>query len=494
MQRTFTVVLRNRPGALVDATSVFAARNANVETLSVLPTAEPGVSQMRIVAAVESNQVEGLLADLAARPRVLSAREVAPLAAAPRRHDAQEGGPVTLADIEAAMARIRDSIPITPLVYSEKLSQLTGARVFLKLENLQMTGSFKERGALNRILNLTEEEASRGLIAASAGNHAQAVAYHATRRGIRSQIVMPLGAPITKVSATQAYGAEVVLHGASFDEAYAEALRRAEEQHLVFVSAFDDLHIIAGQGTLGLEMLEQQPALDAIIGPVGGGGLMGGIARAAKAVNPGVRIIGVEAARVPSMHAALRQGSPVTVTPQPTLADGIAVRTAGVYTLPLVRDYVDEMALVEDEEIANAILQLLEREKILAEGAGAAALAALLHHKVDLAGKKVGVLVCGGNIDVSMLSRIIERGLVKDQRLLRLRFHIPDHPGSLRGILEVVAAQRANVIEVVHDRAYFGVNLGDTVIDLQVETRGPSHAAALEAALSSAGYRFECVQ
>jgi threonine dehydratase len=491
LQRTFTVLLRNRPGALVDATSVFATREANVESLSVSPTAEPGVSQMRIVANVDSSQVEALLADLAARPRVLNAREVAdPVVPRPATTGT---GPVSLSDIELAMGRIRDAIPITPLVYSEKLSKLTGASLFLKLENMQMTGSFKERGALNRILHLTEEEARRGLIAASAGNHAQAVAYHATRHGIRSQIVMPISAPIVKVSATSGYGAEVVLHGNSFDEAYAEAVRRSKEMGMVFVPAFDDVHIIAGQGTLGLEILEQMPSLDAIIGPVGGGGLLGGIALAAKSINPAVRIIGVEASRVPSMHVALQKGAPEIVPPRATLADGIAVRTAGEFTLPLFRKYVDEMALVEEEEIANAILQLLEREKILAEGAGAAALAAILYNKVDLKGKKVAVLVCGGNIDVTMLSRIIERGLVKDERLLRLRFHVPDHPGSLRGILEVVAANRANVVEVSHDRAYFGVTLGDTVIDLEVETRGASHATTLEEALAKAGYRFEAI-
>ncbi len=402
--------------------------------------------------------------------------------------------PIELADIQRAMGRIRKSIPITPLVYSAILSKLTGNEIFLKLENLQMTGSFKERGALNRILLMTPDEQRRGVIAASAGNHAQAVAYHATQRGIRSQIVMPITTPIVKAMRTQEYGAEVILHGSSFDEALAEAYRRRDAEDLMFLHAFNDREVIAGQGTLGIEMLEQVPDLDAIVAPIGGGGLLGGIAVAAKAIKPEIRMIGVEAARVPSMLEAVREGKPVTVPAAATIADGIAVRRAGEWTLPLIQKYVDELVTVEEEEIASAILLLLEREKTLAEGSGAAAIAALLNFRTELKGKQVGVLVCGGNIDVSMLSRIIERGMVRQGRLVRMRFEVADHPGSLQGICAVLAANRANVVELIHDRSHYGVGLGNTSIDITFETRGGSHVEELEQALDAAGYRHSRVQ
>ncbi len=402
--------------------------------------------------------------------------------------------PITLADIQRAMQRIRTAIPITPLVYSAILSKMTGNEIFLKLENLQMTGSFKERGALNRILTMTPDEQRRGVIAASAGNHAQAVAYHATKHGIRSQIVMPITTPIVKALRTQEYGAEVILHGASFDEAVTEAFRRRESEDLMFLHAFNDREVIAGQGTLGIEILDQMPDLDAMIAPIGGGGLLGGIAVAAKAIKPGIKMIGVEAARVPSMHEAIREGKPVTVPAAATIADGIAVRRAGEWTLPLIQKYVDELVKVDEEEIANAILLLLEREKTLAEGSGAAAIAALLNHRTKLKGKRVAVLVCGGNIDVSMLSRIIERGMVQQGRLVRMRFEVADHPGSLQGICAVLAANRANVVELVHDRAHYGVGLGNTGIDITFETRGGDHVAELGKALTAAGYRHTRVQ
>ncbi|MGJ5819104.1 threonine ammonia-lyase [Paludibaculum fermentans] len=401
---------------------------------------------------------------------------------------------IGLVDIQKAMARIRESIRLSPLVHSESLSTLSGNELYLKLENLQRTGSFKERGALNKILTLTDVEKSRGVIAASAGNHAQAVAYHATARGIRSRICMPLATPLVKVSATRGYGAEVVLHGRNYDEAYQEAVRQCEAEGLTFLHPFDDEAVIAGQGTLGLEMLAQNPALDVIIAPAGGGGLLGGLACAVKEINPRIEIVGVEAARLPSMAAALHASGPVTVDAATTIADGIAVRRVGELTLPLVRKYVDSMVVVEEEEIANAILLLLEREKTLAEGAGAAALAAVLQHKTAYKGKRIGLLVCGGNIDVTLLSRIIERGLVKDGRLVRLRIHLTDHPGALRRLCEVIEEQKANIVETMHDRAYYGVNLGDTVIDVTMETRGTSHIQELMAALSTAGYVHERVQ
>lgn len=401
---------------------------------------------------------------------------------------------VTLSLIQAAMGRIRESIRLSPLVHSEALSASANNEIYLKLENLQRTGSFKERGALNRILTLTPEESRRGVIAASAGNHAQAVAYHAATRGLAAQIVMPLATPLVKVSATRGYGAEVVLHGRNYDEAYQEAVLRCENHTLTFLHPFDDDQVIAGQGTLGLEMLAQNPALDVIIAPIGGGGLLGGLACAVKELNPRIAIVGVQTARVPSMIRALAEGAPVRVDAATTIADGIAVRRAGERTLPLIRKYVDEIVTVEEEEIANAILRLLEGEKMLAEGAGAAALAAVLGQKTAHRGRRIGVLVCGGNIDVTLLSRIIERGLVQDGRLVRLRIHLSDHPGALRRLCEVIEAQKANIVETQHDRAYYGVNLGDTVIDITMETRGRGHVEQLMAALTEAGYSHERVQ
>jgi threonine dehydratase len=398
---------------------------------------------------------------------------------------------IGIQDIQTAMGRIREAIRVSPCTYSEAFSALTNNTIFLKLDNQQRTGAFKERGALNKLLTLTAEERAQGVIAASAGNHAQGVAYHAGRQGIRASIYMPLPTPLTKVSATRAYGAEVVLHGTNYDEAYEEAVKQSRERHLTLIHAFDDDAVIAGQGTLGLEILEQQPDVEVIVAPIGGGGLIGGIACAAKERNPAVRVFGVQPAKLPSMKAAVEHGSPVTLKPAATIADGIAVRRAGERTFPLVQKYVDDIVTVEEEEIANAILLLLEREKTLAEGAGAASIAAVLNHKLPLEGKKVAVLVCGGNIDVTLLARIIERGLVKDGRLVRLRVHLPDYPGALHRLTGILAELRANIVETAYDRAYHGVNLGDTAIDITMETRGPAHIAELLATLSAAGYAHE---
>jgi len=398
---------------------------------------------------------------------------------------------IGLPDIQTALARIRSDIRISPCNHSETFSALTNNAIFLKLDNQQRTGAFKERGALNRMLTLTSDERARGVIAASAGNHAQGVAYHAGRHGIKARIYMPLPTPLTKVSATRGYGAEVVLHGANYDEAYAEAVANAKQDGLTLIHAFDDDAVIAGQGTLGLEILQQHSDLQVLVVPIGGGGLIGGIACAAKEMNPSLLVFGVQPARIPSMKAAVAAGKPVTLESAKTIADGIAVRRAGERTLPLVQKYVDDIVTVEEEEIANAILLLLEREKTLAEGAGAAALAAVLNHKLPLAAKRVAVLVCGGNIDVTLLSRIIERGLVKDGRLVRLRVHLPDYPGALHRLTGILAEHCANIVETAYDRAYHGVNLGDTAIDITMETRGPEHIAELLAALVAAGYTHE---
>ncbi len=402
---------------------------------------------------------------------------------------------VTLADIQAAYERIRRDIYCTPAPYSARLSALTGQCVFLKLDNLQRTGAFKERGALNKILTLRPEEKARGVIAASAGNHAQAVAFHAAAHGLPARIVMPEMTPLVKVSATTGYGAEVILHGANYDEAYAEALRMSLEQGLTLLHPFDDAAIIAGQGSIGLELLDQVPDLEAVVVPIGGGGLISGVACALKESQPGIRVIGVQTERLPSMLRARENGGPVTLPSASTIADGIAVRRAGSLTYPLVERYVDEIVTVDEEEIAQAILILLESEKTLAEGAGAVALAALLQHKTTLSHaarpQRTAVLVCGGNIDVSLLAMMIERGLVKDGRRTRLRIHLTDRPGALHGMTRILADARANIVETSYDRAYYGVNLGNTVIDVTLETRGAAHIAEMRAALSAAGYQHE---
>ncbi|WP_263410861.1 threonine ammonia-lyase [Terriglobus tenax] len=402
---------------------------------------------------------------------------------------------VTLKDIETARERIRGSVYESPCTRSEKLSRATGLEVYLKLENLQMTGSFKEHGALNKIATLTPEQARRGVIAASAGNHAQGVAYHATKRGIAATIVMPLATPLVKVTATRNFGANVVLHGANYDEAYAEAMRLREEHGFTFVHPFDDPAVIAGQGVIGLEMLDQVPNLGAVIVPIGGGGMVGGIATAVKERNPKIQVVGVQTARLASMKAAVDAGHHVTLDPATTIADGIAVRRAGDVTMPIAQRYVDRIVTVDEDEIASAILVLLEGEKTLAEGAGATALAAVMQGKTGLApGTKTAVLVSGGNIDVTLLSRIIERGLVKDGRLIRLRIHLLDKPGALSELTELIAFHRINIVDTLYNRAYYDVNLGDTAIDITMEARGPEHVAELLAALTERGFRHSRVQ
>lgn len=401
---------------------------------------------------------------------------------------------VNLADIEAARGRLGGSIRLSPCPYSPRLSDLTGQQVHLKLENLQMTGAFKERGALNKLLCLSEGERRHGVIAASAGNHAQGVAYHAARLGIQAHIVMPLATPLVKVTATRNFGGEVVLYGDNYDEAYAHALDLCAAEGYTFVHPFDDPAVIAGQGTIGLELLEQVPDLEAVVVPVGGGGLIGGIACAIKEKAPRIRVIGVQTARLPSTLEARAHHQPVTIGPAVTVADGIAVRRAGELTFPLVDHYVDELAAVEEEDIASAILVLLEREKTLAEGAGATALAALLQKKTSLKGERAAVIVSGGNIDVTLLARIIERGLVKDGRMIRLRIHLLDRPGALHELTRIIAEHRANIVELLFDRSFYGVNLSETVIDVTFETRNPSQVNELLDALRANGYKHEMVR
>ncbi|MFN0087213.1 MAG: threonine ammonia-lyase [Blastocatellia bacterium] len=387
---------------------------------------------------------------------------------------------VTLKDIEDARERIRQAIYRTPCPQSLTLSKLCGCNTFLKFENQQMTGSFKERGALNRLLQLSEREVRAGVIAASAGNHAQGVAYHATRLDIRSTIVMPKPTPLIKVANTADLGGDIILHGANYDEALAHARQLAEERGYTFVHAFDDEAVIAGQGTLALELLEEETAFDAVIVPVGGGGMISGMAIALKSLRPGIRVIGVEPANFASMKAALSAGHPVEIPGQTTIADGLAVRLAGEITSEIVRRYVDEIVTVNEDEIASAILKLLEIEKTVAEGGGAAGLAAVLFGRIaGLEKKNVAIIISGGNIDPTLLSKIIGRGLAKDGRLVRIRAHMRDRPGELARIAHHAAEVGANIMEVSHNRAFSDLDVGGVEIDLILETRGHQHVRTL---------------
>jgi len=399
---------------------------------------------------------------------------------------------IDLSTIEAARERLRGAVAETPCAYSETLSEMTGTTCFVKLENLQMTGSFKERGAANLLRQLDAAERARGVATASAGNHGLAVAFHARRLGIPASIVMPEWAPLIKVASARHHGAEVVLHGANFDEAYAHARTLADERGVIFVHPFDDDRVIAGQGTLGLELLDQRPDLDAVVLPVGGGGLIAGVATAVKAKHPAVRIIGVQAEALPAMRAALRAGRRVVLAPASTIADGIAVRQVGERTLELVERHVDEIVTVSEEELANAILLLLEIEKTVVEGAGAAPLAALVNRPLGLSGRKVAIVLSGGNIDVTMLARIIERGLVKDGRLVRLGVLLRDRPGALSRLTALIAEARANIVHIEHDRAFApGAAIGETEVELTLETSGRAHIERLLERLDAAGYRVE---
>ena len=399
--------------------------------------------------------------------------------------------PVTFDDVRAAQARLKGLVAVTPCPYSETLSQLTGSRVFVKLENLQMTGSFKERGAANVLLMLDDADRRRGVVTASAGNHGLAVAFHAARLGIGAVIVMPEWAPLTKVVAARRHGAEVLLHGDNYDAAYARACEIEAERGLVFIHPFDDPRVIAGQGTVGLELCEQVPELEAVVVPVGGGGLAGGIGVALKSLRSEARLIGVQTEEVPGMRAALDAGERVTVPGAPTIADGIAVRRVGEHTLALARRYLDGVVTVSEEEIANAILLLLEIEKTVVEGAGAVALAALVNKRVSLEGRSVVLLLGGGNIDVNVIARIIERGLVKDGRIVRLAVMLRDRPGALARLAELVAAARANVLHINHDRAFSRARLGETEVEITLETSGRDHIEAIKRHLLAAGYTVE---
>jgi len=399
---------------------------------------------------------------------------------------------IDLATIEQARARLRPTLFETPCAYSQTLSELTGTRCFVKLENLQMTGSFKERGAANLLLQLDDAERARGVVAASAGNHGLAVAFHAARIGIPATIVMPDAAPLIKVTSARRHRAEVILQGEDFDQAYERALALATVRGAVFVHPFDDPRVIAGQGTLGLELLDQQPELDAIVVAIGGGGLAAGVGVAVKARRPRVKVIGVQAEVMAAMCRSLEASRRGSVPPAATLADGIAVRQVGELTFDLVRQYVDRVVTVSEEELAKAVLLLLEIEKTVVEGAGAAPLAALLHRDLGLGGARVALVLSGGNIDVTMLSRIIERGLVKDGRLVRLGVVLRDRPGALAGLATLIAEERANIVHIEHDRAFSRwASIGQTEVELTLETSGRDQIEAVKARLEVAGYRVE---
>jgi threonine dehydratase len=400
-----------------------------------------------------------------------------------------EASPVSLADVRAARERIAPAIQETPCLPSAPLSERCGAEVWLKHEGLQKTGSFKPRGALNMLLGLSDEERRRGVIAYSAGNHAQGVAFAASSVGAEAVIVMPETTPLIKISRTRALGARVVLHGETFDEAGRHARELREQGNYCLVHAFEDPRVIAGQGTVGLELLEQLSDLEAVVAPIGGGGLLAGIAVAISETRPGVRLYGVQSAAAPAGKRSFDAGRVVPTPVAATIAEGIAVKQPGEITSAILRRYVEQVELVAEEEIEEAIFELLETGKVVAEGAGAAALAAALHRRFAGAlGKRVAVVVSGANIDLTSVDRIIERALVRQHRVVRLRIKVKDRPGALAGLLRVVADQGANVLRVHHDRVFTSTAFWQVEIELTLETRDRSHIDSLLAALRAAGH------
>jgi len=396
---------------------------------------------------------------------------------------------VSRQDIVNAREAIRDAVVLTPVVHSRTLSNLCGCRALLKLENFQMTGAFKERGALNRLLSLSDDQRASGVITASAGNHAQGVAYNCQRLGIDAKIVMPVGTPLIKVVSTQNYGAHVVLHGESYDEACERAMAICEQEGRQFIHPFDDPDVIAGQGTIAIELLEHELCkdLDAVLCPIGGGGLISGIATYIKETKPSIRVIGVETAVCPSMKRAIEAGGPVEMPASSSLADGIAVKTAGKLTSEIVKRYVDDIVTVEEDEIANAVLLLLEIEKIMVEGSGAVPLAALIKNKAHLKSKNVVSIISGGNIDVNVLARIITRGLAVDGRIVQLKVRLRDVPGTLNAALQVLKNLHSNVLEVSHHRYDSLAPFGFVDVSMTLETKGHRHIQEIEHTLRQEG-------
>lgn len=394
---------------------------------------------------------------------------------------------VTIDDIRAAAALLDGQVVRTPAVQAKRLAQMLGAaEVVLKLENQQYTGSFKDRGALNKLLSLGPDQARIGVIAMSAGNHAQGVAYHAQRLGIPATIVMPQGTPFTKVERTRAFGARVMLEGDSIDASAEFARGLARQENLTFVHPYDDPLIVAGQGTIGLELLADAPQLDSIVVPIGGGGILSGIAIAAKAVKPSIDMVGVEAALCPSMHHAIHDMKPVFAGQ--TLAEGIAVKTPGALTRAIIERLVPDILLVEEDAIERAVQMLIEVQKLVAEGAGAAGIAALLAHPERFRDKRVGVIICGGNIDSRVLAQVLMRGLVRDGRVITLRVEIADQPGVLARLAGSIGKLGGNIIEIYHQRMFFDLPVKRADVDAVIETRNAEHAREIVTALEAAGF------
>ena len=399
--------------------------------------------------------------------------------------------PVTLEDIRAAAERIKGAIIRTPTLLSRTLSNLTGATVYVKFENLQFTAAYKERGALNKLLQMDETRRARGVIAASAGNHAQAVAYHGARLGIPVTIVMPKSTPTVKVMQTEGHGATVVLHGEMYDEAYSHALELEQERGLTFVHPFDDPQIIAGQGTVAIEMLEDAPEIETLIVPIGGGGLMSGVAIAAKALRPGIEIIGAQAQLYPSMYCRFT-GNELPSSGD-TIAEGIAVKAPGRVTGEIVDRVVDEILLVEERDMETAVSLFLQIEKTVAEGAGAAGLAAMLRHPERFKGRHVGLILTGGNIDPRLLATVLLRDLARAGRMARLRIQLHDRPGALFSVAKVFDEHRVNILEVYHQRVFTALPAKDAFIDIECEARDAQHLRGLVDALGAAGFNIHPV-
>ena len=387
---------------------------------------------------------------------------------------------ISLEDIKKAREMLTGIAVRTELAYTNTLSDMTSNRVYLKMENQQRTGSFKLRGAYNKVASLSEAEKKTGIIASSAGNHAQGTALAGTLFGISSTIVMPKNAPLSKLKATKSYGAKVILHGGVYDEAYAEASRIQKEQQLTFIHPFNDPMVIAGQGTIALEILDDLPDVEAIVVPIGGGGLISGVALAIKNLKPSVKVIGVQTKNMPSMAGSIAQKKIITCNGTPTIADGIAVKTPGDITFELVQRYVDDIVTVDEEEIASAILLLMERIKTISEGSGAVTVAAVLNRMPEYKNRKIAAIISGGNIDVNMMSRIINKGLAKSGRKVVFNMVIPDKPGSLWQLLKLTAETGANVLTVTHDREIRGVELGYASVQLELETADQEQIDAIK--------------
>jgi threonine dehydratase len=396
---------------------------------------------------------------------------------------------ITLDSIKQARERIKEVIDDTPFSYAPFLSVMSGSEVYLKKENLQATGAFKLRGAFNRIASLSDEEKSHGVVAASAGNHAQGVAYSASHFGIKAVIVMPESTPLTKVDGVKYYGAEVILHGSNYDDAYEFAKSYEAEHKMVFVHPFEDDEVISGQGTIALDILDKADDLDAIIVPVGGGGLISGIALAVKEINPSIKVIGVSALGAPALKNSYDLKEPIDSTSVRTIADGIAVRDTSAKTLELIIKNVDEFISVDDEEIASAILFLLEKQKLVVEGAGAVGVAALMHHKLKhLKDKKIAIVLSGGNVDVTLLSVIIEKGMIKSHRKMKLVVTLVDKPGSLMHLTELLRDLSANIVHIAYDRTSTDLDYGDANVTIHLETKGKQHQNEIRLHLQEHGY------